>query len=117
MVTESNKSGRLVGSFLQASDLKDILELRQPRSPSPSPYLSPSLSQRNATQFRGDGDGDAAACDQAGTVNIAAESYAIRRPCWYPFATEGLRLQLQTQDEHGGKLSLRGDDELLRRQK
>jgi hypothetical protein len=50
-------------------------------------------------------------------LNPANEAYNIRRPCWYPYATEGLWLHLQTRDEQGGKLSLRGDDELLRRQK
>lgn len=94
--------GRLVGRFLQASDLKDILSLRH-SSESAFPSLTPSISIPLAIDTK--------------SCNPANDAYNIRRPSWYPYATEGLRLHLQTRDEQGGKLSLRGDDELLRRQK
>ena len=89
--------GQLIGIFLQAIDSQDIVELRNTDN---------SKQDSLNTVLEGDFE--------------CSSSFAFvkkRRPCWYTFATEGLRLHLQVHDDQGGRLSLRDDDELLRRQR
>ena len=81
-----------MGNFLQATDLQDIFEVRKDNND-----RSSSSNTTNSKQ------------PQPNSV--------VRRPCWYPYATEGLCLKLKVNDDQGGRLSLRGEEELLRRQK
>ena len=88
--------GHLIGKFLQAVDLQDVLEIRKVKNPS-NDSLKITEGELQCNEFTG--------------------FVEKRRPCWYPFATEGLRLHLQVHDDQGGRLCLREDDELLRRQR
>lgn len=73
--------GKLIGSFLRASDLQDVLELRRSTE-----VVTGSLDM---------------SCDRVASSPSSSSLAQLRkrRPCWYPHATEGLRLQLQIHDE------------------
>ena len=107
--------GLLIGNFLQASDLQDILEVRESSGSISSgplqavPELSTSITSSSCSPT--------SSSSTSSAPTLSSMSIEKRRPCWYPFANEGLRLQLQVHDEQGGRLSIREDDELLRRQK
>ena len=41
----------------------------------------------------------------------------MQRPCWYPFVLSAVKLKVSVNDEQGGKLSLKNEEELLRTQR
>lgn len=100
------KLGKLMGSFLQASDLEDVVMKRtregEGRSGSPrtvSPFSLKSESREHLHFI-------------SSSLNTK-----FQHPCWYPYASSGLRFSLVVHDDFGGRLSLKSEEELLRNQR
>jgi hypothetical protein len=105
LVSLPAKLGKLMGSFLQASDLEDVVmkraregDVRSPRTVSPFGLKSESREYLNL-------------------LSLSSSSTKFQHPCWYPYATSGLRLSLAVHDEFGGRLSVKSEEELLRIQR
>lgn len=106
LLTLPAKLGKLMGSFLQASDLEDVVMKRaregEGRSGSPrnaSPFSMKSES-RDYLQF----------------ISTSSNT-KFQHPCWYSYATSGLRFSLVVHDDFGGRLSVKSEEELLRIQR
>ena len=145
----SRRLGRLVGRFLQASDLEDIVDMRSRRNTegflgamnsggterddhgvgvvgdmdiaipvSPQRRTSTAASEIEREEgLCGVADGGIEWSGRQGTLHVGERQIRVRRPSWYPFASTGLKLRLTVNDEQGGKLSLKTDEELLRGQR
>ena len=54
---------------------------------------------------------------RAGTLHVGERQIRVQRPGWHPFASSGLLLRVAVNDEQGGKLSLKNEEEMLRGQR
>lgn len=108
IVILSKKLGAMVGDFLVASDLEDIIDQRNTRRQKP-------LAARMASGVTGSDDPYRPAHSQSkspGQIN-----HHVTRPCWYHMVSGGLALKLTVHDDQGGRLSLKSEEELLRAQR
>ncbi len=91
--------GQLIGNLLQATDLEDIINIKK---------LKAADTQ---------GDSVLAGKEISGRFSSSVDALRFYRPCWFPFATSGIKLYVSAKDDQGGRLSSKSDDELLRLQR
>ena len=150
----SRRLGRLIGKFLQAADLEDMVDLRlrkeghhqhqhlkRPQAANASASFGEEGRMREGSEGRrereeervfspkrkgkegqgqGLGPGPLGGIEwqgRAGTLHVGERQIRVQRPSWHPFATSGLLLRVVVNDEQGGKLSLKNEEELLRGQR
>jgi Putative zinc-RING and/or ribbon len=97
--------GRLIGTKFLTTGLEEIVSHSQPQpqpQPQPQRQIRPSLSSPSTPPL---------------ASQSQPQSSSRSRPCWYRYASGGLRLRLSLNDDFGGRLSLKSEDEMLRSQK
>lgn len=118
-----SKLGQLIGNFLQATDLEDILNVKKnrrdntPLAKAEGDMHGPYTLNKSAKSTRGNRlcvNVDAASATLS-TTSMQRKTFF--RPFWYPFASSGLRMYLSVHDDQGGRLSLKSEEELLRSQR
>jgi hypothetical protein len=114
------KLGQLLGQFLQANDLADIIEDNE-RQPSSRGGRTRGVGIGAAGGY-GDGFAFPGGYDvyqqtSCRDQSLGGKAIEPQRPCFHPYLTSGLKLRVVIHDEQGGRLSLKKEEELLRTQR